>query len=87
MSNRSIGLYRYQQWRERHRSPKASPVRRIDPQTGKLIAILPASGKPKVAVCRPVRRRRIVWRRDDVVMRVLDELRKPDQRLLEGERR
>jgi hypothetical protein len=80
MSNRSIGLYRYKQWREHLRSleRQASLVRRIDPQTGQVIGVLPATGKPKRRTRKPVR---IVWRSyDDVVMTVLDAMRKERER-------
>jgi hypothetical protein len=81
MSNRSIGLYRYQQWCERLRSleHQASLVRRIDPVTGRVVEILPPTSKPKRHRRKPVR---IVWRSyDDVVMTVLNAMSK------EGERR
>jgi hypothetical protein len=77
MSNR-VGLYRYQQWRERHRLPKASLVRRIDPVSGAVVQILPASGWRKMPQkvrkkSSPAKRRRI-WRFDDVALRMLDEM-------------
>jgi hypothetical protein len=56
-------------WEHRFRQP--SPVRRIDPASGQVIGIIrPASGKPKR------RRRRPMWRYDDVALGVLDELKR-----------